>query len=57
MKILSLEHNVGDDGEDCQRYAFLNNLELYEVEGSAVLHEAEPVGRHLTAVFKEGNTP
>ena len=57
MQVGALEHDVGNDAEHGQRDAFLNDLQLNEVEGSAVLNEAETVGRNLTAVFKEGDAP
>ena len=57
VELLVLEDDVGDDGEDHQRDALLNDLELDEVEGASVVDEADAVGRHLTAVFEEGNHP
>ena len=57
MQVCSLEHDVGNDAEHSQRDALLDDLQLDEVEGSAVLDEAEPIGRHLTAVFKESDAP
>ncbi len=52
VELLVLEDEVGDDGEDHQRDALLNDLELDEVEGASVVDEADAVGRHLTAVFR-----
>ena len=52
-----LEHDVGDDGKDGQRDALLYNFQLHEVEGASVLDEAQTVGRHLTAILKEGDAP
>ena len=57
MNVLSLKENVGNNSEDTERDAFLNHLELNEVERSAVADEAQPVGRHLAAVLQEGNAP
>ena len=57
VELLVLEDEVGDDGEDHQRDALLDDLELHEVEGTAVVDEADAVGRHLTAVFEEGDHP
>ena len=57
MQMGTLEHDVGNDTKDCQRDALLNHLQLNEVEGTAVLYEANAVGRHLTAVLKEGDAP
>lgn len=47
----------GDDGEDDERYALLNHLELHQVEGTAIIDESDSVGRYLTAVFEEGDGP
>ena len=57
VELLVLEDEVGNDGEDHQRDALLNDLKLDEVEGASVVNEADAVGRHLTAVFEEGNHP
>ena len=57
MKALVLEHQVGDDGEDRQRDTFLNNLQLNQIERSAVSCKTNAVGRHLTTVLEEGDTP
>ena len=57
MQVCSLEHDVGNDAEHSQRDTLLNNLQLNEVEGSAILHETDTIGRHLTAVFKESDAP
>ena len=57
MQMCALKQDVGDDAEDGQRDTLLDDLQLNEVEGSAVFYKAQTVGRHLTAIFKEGNTP
>ena len=57
VELLVLEDEVGNDGEDHQRDALLDNLELHEVEGTSVVDEPDTVGRYLTAVFEEGNHP
>ena len=57
MQVCSLEHDVGNDAEHSQRDTLLNNLQLNEVEGAAILHETDTIGRHLTAVFKESDAP
>ena len=57
MQALSLEEDVGDDGEDDERHALLNHLELNQVEGTAIIDESDSVGRYLTAVFEEGDGP
>ena len=57
MQALSLEEDVGDDGEDDERHALLNHLELNQVEGTAIIDESDSVGRYLTAVFEEGDRP
>ena len=40
VQMSALKHDIGNNAEYSQRDAFLNNLQLYEVEGSAVLDEA-----------------
>jgi len=51
VQVGALEHDVGDDAEDGQRDALLDDLQLDEVEGTAVLDKAYAVGRYLTAVL------
>ena len=57
MQMGALEHDVGNDAEDSQRDALLNDLQLDEVKRTTVLDEAETVGRYLTAVLEEGDAP
>ena len=57
VQVGALEHDVGDDAEDGQRDALLDDLQLDEVEGTAVLDKAYAVGRYLTAVLEEGDAP
>ena len=51
MQMSALEHDVGNDAEDGQRDALLNDLQLNEVEGSAIFYKAKTIGRNLAAVF------
>ena len=57
VEVLPLEEDVGDDNEDDERDDLLNDLQLHQGERAAVSDEAYPVGRYLTAVFKEGDCP
>ena len=57
MERLPLKEDVGHDGEDDERDALLDDLELNETEGTAVALEADAVGRHLAAILKEGDAP
>ena len=57
MQLLMLEDEVGYQGEHHQRDALLDHLELHEVERTTVIHKAEAVGRHLTAILEEGDGP
>ena len=57
MQALSLEEDIGDDGEDDKRYAFLNHLELDQIKRSAIIYETDAVSRNLTAIFEEGDGP
>jgi len=57
VQVLSLKHDVGNDGEDRQRDALLNHLQLNQREGASVVNESETVGGHLAAIFQEGDAP
>ena len=57
MQILTLKEDVGDDGEDTETDALLYDLELNEIERTAIAIESHTVGRHLTAILKEGYAP
>ena len=57
VQMRALEHDVGNDAEHCQRDAFLYDLQLDEVERTAILHKAETVSWNLTTVFKKGYHP
>jgi len=57
VQALSLEEDVGDDGEDDERHALLYHLQLYQGEGTAVIHKTDAIGWHLTAIFEKGNGP
>lgn len=57
VELLVLEEDVGNGGEDHQRDALLDDLELHQREGSAVVDEANAVGGYLTAVLQQGYHP
>lgn len=57
MKTLPLKQNVGHDSEHAQADALLDDFELDKRERTSVADKAHPVGRHLTAIFKEGDAP
>ena len=57
MEVVALEHDVGHDGKYSQRDALLNDLQLHQVERSSIVNKPQSVGRHLTAVFEEGDAP
>ncbi len=57
VQVSALEHDVGNDGKDSQRDTLLDDFQLYEVEGTAIVDKAQSVGWHLTAVLEEGNYP
>ena len=57
LKALSLEHDHGHKCEDCKRDHFLDHLELHKVEGASVIDESDSVGRYLSAVLKECDSP
>lgn len=57
MESLSFKQQRYDDRKDNERHHLLNDLELYKRERSAVVNIPQPVGRHLTDVFKQGDAP
>lgn len=57
LQMLALEKQVGDDGKDDKRHHLLDHFELDERERASCALEADAVGGHLAAVFKESNTP
>ena len=57
VQTLSLEENIGDDCEDDERHALLYHLELYQVEGTAIVDESNSVGGNLAAIFKKCYRP
>ena len=54
---LVLEEDEHEDGEDGQGEEFLDDLELPEVERTAVFDEADAVGRHHETVLDECDAP
>lgn len=54
---LLLKKHQHEDGEDGQREKLLDHLELPEVERTAILDEADAVGRHHKTVFDQSDTP
>lgn len=57
LQMLALEEQVGDDGKDDKRHHLLDHFEQDERERASCALEADAVGGHLAAVFKESNTP
>ena len=57
MEVRALKQDVRDDTEYRNGYTLLNHLQLHNVERSSVGAEAQAVGRHLTAILKEGDAP
>ena len=57
LERLSLEHYCYHDSKDSKGDYLLNDLQLHEVERTAVLNITDPVCRHLCAVFEEGDCP
>ena len=57
VQVIALKHDVRNDCKHSQRDAFLNNLQLHQRERAAIFDESEAIGRHLTAIFKEGDAP
>ena len=53
----ALETKGHDDGEYYQGDDFLQNLQLNQGEGAAVVQESYAVGGYLTHIFKQGDAP
>jgi hypothetical protein len=51
------ENQYCDDGKNAQTDYFLNYLQLYQRERSAITLVTNPVGGHLEAVLKKSDTP
>ena len=54
---LPLEQEGDDDGEDGEGNHLLDHFELHQIEGTAVSHEADAVGRHGEAVLEKSDSP
>lgn len=54
---LSLKKHVGNNGKHYKGDAFLDDFQLNKRERTAITLEPNPVGRHLTTVFKECYSP
>lgn len=57
LQSLALEHNVCNKGEHDETDALLHHLELDKRERASVALKPDTIGRHLAAVFEEGNAP
>ena len=57
MQILALKEDIGDDGKYTETDALLDDLELNEIERTAIAVEPQTVGRHLATILKEGDAP
>ena len=57
LERLSLEHYRYHDRKDCKGDDLLDDLQLHEIERTAVIHIADPVCRYLCAVLEEGYCP
>jgi hypothetical protein len=53
----ALKHNIGNDTEDCKGDTFLDDLQLNQVEGTAIIYKSQTIGRDLATILKEGNAP
>ena len=54
---LGTENQNGENRKHEQGDDLLYDFELDEREGSSVLDEPQPVGRHLKTVFEKGDSP
>jgi len=54
---LSFEEESNDNREDGKRQHLLDYFQLHQVEGTAVAHKTNSVGRYGETVLKKGNAP
>ena len=54
---LTLEDEGHDEGEDDERDAFLDDLELHQREGTSIDLRTDTVGGNHEGIFEEGNAP
>ena len=57
VELLMLENEIRQYGKHHQRDALLNNLQLNQIERSAIACKTYSVGRNLTTVFEECYRP
>ena len=57
MKRFALEKDGGEHCKNGECDDLLDDFQLQERERSAIAHEANAVGRHLTGIFRQGNEP
>lgn len=57
MQGLSGEENLCHDGEYYEAYDLLYDLELHEIERTAIVYESDSVSRYLAAVFEKRDAP
>lgn len=53
----ALKEHIGDDSKYDEADDLLDDLQLNEREGPAIVLEAYAVGRYLAAVFQKGDSP
>lgn len=57
VQSLSLEEHGGKNREDNEGDDLLDDFQLHQSEGTAVIDESDAVGRYLTGVFEECDSP
>ena len=57
LERLTFEHHSYKHCEDSEWYHFLNDLELHQIERTAVLYISDSVCRYLSAVLKKCHSP
>ena len=57
LESLALEHHCDDDGEYGEGDDLLDNLQLHDIERTAVAGKADAVRRDLGAIFEECQSP
>ena len=57
VELLTLENQGGEKDEDHEGDDLLNDFQLHEGKGTAVLLKTDAVGGHLGAIFEESDAP
>jgi len=57
LQVLSVKHDICHYNKYNQADTFLYNFQLYKTKWASVVLKAYAIGRHLTTIFKKGDSP